>query len=101
MLGPWKMRKEQLPASRRHARREGDEMGIRKRELGGGRIREKFRFLLLQLFTKEHIDNIVLGFESERDANRPIKTISILIFLDYAYNGRYFLDQSNSHSCIQ
>ena len=67
MLGPRKMRKEQLPTAGRHARREGDEeMGIRnKRELSGGRIREKFRFFLLQLFTKEHIDNIVLGFESE------------------------------------
>jgi hypothetical protein len=52
-------------------------MGIMKRELG---IREKFRFFLLQLFTKEHIDNIVLGFESERDANRPIKKISIFMF---------------------
>jgi hypothetical protein len=76
VLGPWKMRKEQLPADGRHARREEDEeMGIGKRELGGGRIRENFRFFLLQLFTTEHIDNIVLGFESELDANRPIKTI--------------------------
>jgi hypothetical protein len=42
-----------------------------------------------------------LGFKSERDANRPIKTISILIFLDYANTGRYFRDQTNFHSCRQ
>jgi hypothetical protein len=68
------------------------------RAWGSGRLSEKFIFFFLQLFTKEHIDNLVLGFESERDVNRPTKTISILMFLDCANNGGYSQDQTIFHS---
>jgi hypothetical protein len=64
------------------------------------RMRISWRWTLrgkkIQIFLLQSLTNRIpqisknLGFESERDANRPIKTISILMFLDYANTGRYF-----------
>jgi hypothetical protein len=75
------------------------------------RMRINWRWTLrgkkIQIFLLQSLTNRIpqisenLGFESERDANRPIKTISILMFLDYTNTGRYFWDQTNFHSCRQ